>query len=323
MVAHPAHHALADVADCLSIIGARRRARPIDHVAWLPLQYEFLSDSSPIKQIRAGNQFVGKTWAALAEVIGRCLGRHPLGLGVPPPPITAWVVCAEWSQSLGIQEKLAELLPWDEVDPRTSYDAVNGFSPTKRPCIKFRNGSRIWIKTTKQDAISFAGATIDVVLFDEPPKAQRTFVEALQRIQERSGVLLLSYTPVNAPTDYLRELVEAGTISDHWRRITPAELIPVGRTLPLRTRNGRLKDQAYIDHRRSLTPEYEQPVVIDGEWEFRGDGAYFDGAWDPAKHVFRARLEKWDHLVLGIDHGDRPGKQVAVLMELKARFDEE
>ncbi len=315
------HEALADAAQSLSILARRRARRPIDYVRWLPLQCEFLLSPAKVKQIRAGNQFLGKSWAALAEVVGRCEGRHPLGLAVPPPPVTAWIVCASWSQSMAVQEKLNALLAWEELDPRTKYDPVNGFSPTKRPCIVFRNGSRIWIKTTGQDSIEFSSATIDIVLFDEPPQKQRMFVEALQRVQERGGVLLLSYTPVNAPTEYLRELCEAGVIEDHWHPLTAAELIPVGQTRPLRTKDGRPKDQAWIDERRSQVPAYEQPVVIDGGWEFRAQGAYFDGAWDSTRLVYEATIDKTDRLVLGIDHGDRPGKQVAVLMAVDTRQD--
>ena len=61
----------------------------------------------------------------------------------------------------------------------------------------------------------------DVILFDEPPTDLRVFVEALMRVQERGGVLLLSYTPINADVTYLRTLVEAGQIEDHHSRLTP------------------------------------------------------------------------------------------------------
>jgi phage terminase large subunit-like protein len=62
--------------------------------------------------------------------------------------------------------------------------------------------------TTGQDPIAFAGATLDVVLFDEPPP-QRVFHEANKRLMRRNGVMLMSLTPINAgPMDWLQELTE-------------------------------------------------------------------------------------------------------------------
>lgn len=304
-------------------LAERRVSEPVRYIRWLPLQMAFLLSVARVKQIRAGNQTIGKTWAALAEVVGRCLGRHPIE-GVPHnyrvPPIEAWVICASWSQSLGIQKKLNALLPWPEVSERTSYDEVSGFTPTKSPVVLFRNGSIIRIKTTGQDAIDFAGATIAVVLFDEPPKQPRMYTEALMRLEELGGTLLLSYTPVNAPTDYLKKLVEAGQIEDHWRRLTPEELIPVGCTEPLRAKDGRPKDKRWIEEREAKVPEHERDVVVHGEWEGRAVGAYFDGVYRPDLHITAIVLDgQWD-VFLGFDHGHRPGKQVALLILVQGRM---
>ena len=297
---------------------ARRNERmPLRYVAWLPLQHEFLSSSAKIKQIRAGNQTIGKSWAALAEVIGRCIGEHPLGdvqHDYRQPPIEAWVICASWSQSVGIQKKLWALLPKDKLSERTRFDEVAGFAPTKQPVVEFLNGSIIRIKTCGQDAIDFAGATIACVLFDEPPKAPRMYTEAMMRLEELGGTLLLSYTPINAPVDYLKELVDRGQIEDHWRPLTPAEMIPVGHTEPLRAKDGRLKDQTWIDERIAKVPSHEIDVVVHGEWEGRAEGAYFGPVWREEEHVADVSLQgKW-RILIGIDHGHQPGKQCAVLI---------
>jgi hypothetical protein len=294
----------------------RRAERPLDFLRWLPLQYAFLRSPAKVKQIRAGNQTIGKTTPALAELVWRCLGSGPFG-AYAPPPITGWIVCASWSQSLEIQKKLWALLPKAELAERTHFDAINGFSPTKSPAIVFRNGSIIRIKTANQDALDFAGATIDVILFDEPPKRSRTFTEALQRVQERGGVVLLSYTPINAPTEYLRELVDAGQIEDHWAQLTPEQLIPVGATEPIRTADGRPKDAAWIAERRAKVPPHEVDVVIGGEWETRAVGAYFSHVFrarGPTAHVSPQLPAGRAKVLLGIDHGHRPGKQTAILM---------
>lgn len=305
----------ADFARACARLASLAQDDPISNVAWLPLQYSFLSSDAKVKQIRAGNQTIGKSWAALAEVIGHCRGKHPLGRPVRRlPPIEAWVICASWSQSLGIQKKLWQLLPKSELSPRTRFDPVSGFAPTKQPVVEFLNGSIIRIKTTGQDALDFAGATIHVVLFDEPPRSPRMYTEALQRLEEMGGVLLLSYTPINAPVEYLRKLAESGQIEDHWARLTPEQLIPVGWDRPLRTKDGRPKDAAYIAEREAKVPEHERGVVVHGEWETRIEGAYFSPVFRRGTHVADLGLVGRWSVHLGIDHGHQPGKQCAVLV---------
>lgn len=308
-------NALARAALAARALAEARARRPLDHMQWLPLQVAFLCSHRRVKQIRAGNQTIGKTTPMLAEIVWRCLGEHPFSVPTATPPITAWVVCASWSQSLEIQKKLWELLPKDRLTANTRWSDINGFAPTKSPVVEFDNGSIIRIKTTGQDALDFAGATIDVIGFDEPPKKPRTFVEALQRVEDRGGVVLLSYTPINAPTAYLRELCEAGAIEDHWGGpLTPEQLIPVGSDTPLRTKDGRLKDAAWIEERRSKVPAHEVEVVIDGAWETRAVGAYYEPVFRPATHVRSLAVEGRRRIMVGIDHGHKPGKQVAILV---------
>jgi hypothetical protein len=304
---------------------AEDRARdPVAAMRWLPLQRAFLADTHWAKLIRAGNQTIGKTTLALAEVIGRCRGRHPLGVAVPPPPIQAYIICATWQQSLGIQEKLAALLPWGELDPRTSYTVEQGFAPVKSPAVKFRNGSLIRIKTTNQDAISFAGASIDVVLFDEPPSSTRLLVEAAKRLEDRGGVLLMSLTPINAPDEtieHLRSLCEAGTIHDHWRPLTEAELVPIGASRPVTTAAGVPKDAAWIAKLGDLCDDWERPIVVDGAWRGGTTDRYFS-RWCSA-NITPALPDAPEFTVaIGVDHGDRPGKQIALLLYVDERDSE-
>lgn len=310
----PAHQAAVMAAE----LRRRAEADPASFVPWLPAQVSFLSSLAKIKQIRAGNQTIGKTHAALAEVIGRCVGRHPLGEGhsypTPHPQYEAWVICDSWSQSITIMQKTWELLPKGDIDPGTVFDSGRGFRG-KNPYVRFRNGAILRFKTANQDAKSLASGTIDIALFDEPPKDERLYTEVQMRLAHRGGILLLAYTPVNAPVEHLRKKAEAGVLEDHWAPLTVEALIPVGRTRPLRgPTDGVLRDAAYIAERRRLTSPIEAPVVLDGEYEFRAKGAYFDGAWDPTRMIHPHPPTGEVSLVLGVDHGDRPGKQCAYLM---------
>ena len=183
--------------------------------------------------------------------------------------------------------------------------------------MKFKNGSIIRIKTTAQESISFAGAGVDVILFDEPPTSLRLLTEAVKRLEDRGGVLLASLTPINASAETLEQIeafCKAGHIHDHWAGpLRPEHLIPVGLTQPVRTADGRRKDQAWIDTLGDLVDEFERPIVIDGEWKGGSVERYFVG-WKPTYIRSTLALESERLLVaLGIDHGDRPGKQIALV----------
>ena len=290
---------------------------PARFVPWLPNQYRFLASKHRRRQIRQGNQFGGKTTAALAEVVGRCVGRHPLGAPHwyphPHAEYEWWIICDTWGQSVAIMGKLWAMLPLDDVDRKaTTYSKAKGIKG-KHPCVVFKNGAVIRVKTTNQDPGALASGTIDGALFDEPPADDRSFTEVQNRLMQRGGILLLAYTPVNRPVAYLKEKVDAGIIEDHWTALTAEALIPVGHTRPLRGADGVLHDQAWIDELRRITSAYEANIVLDGEWEYRVKGNWFDGAWDERAMVHANLPEGNVKIWLGIDYGNRPGKQCAYL----------
>lgn len=301
--------------------------RSVYHQDWLPMQLAFLQDPSRRKMARAGNQLMGKTWVTLAEDIFRCLGEHPF-LEVPPPPIKVRLICGTAGQSIEIQSKLWELLPKSEIDPSVGFVPGKGFRGREPKVVTFKNGSTITIFTTNQDPLAQAGGTIDVIHFDEPPKNDRYFTEAQNRMIRTGGVLLLSMTPVNAPVEYIRKQAEQGLISDHWRPLTPEQLIPVGQTEPIRTKDGEPMDAEFLEHIRTLIPAYQVPVVIDGEWQFYVIDRVFD-AYDETRHE-RSHEEFWIELLAaqkrcrsrgtnlklttGTDHGDGDHKSQSTVL---------
>jgi len=257
---------------------------------------------------------MGKTTAGLAEIVFRCLGDHPF-LDVAPPPIEAWVVCASWSQSLAIQNKLWDLVPKHRVHQNTEFDPVKGFRGVNPAC-RFDNGSIIRIKTTQQGGLSLAGSTITCALFDEPPKSARIYSEVQKRVMRagKHGLCALTLTPVNAPTDWLKEAVNAGLITDHHFKLEQKNLIPVGAHEPLTLEDGTTCNQAFIDRIISETLPWEVPVVCHGEWSMATVGAVFCDFRD-TEHVTRDKPKGECKIALGIDHGDGAGfSQCAVLV---------
>jgi hypothetical protein len=295
--------------DLVRALAAAAEADPLRWIQWLPPQDEFHRDASPVKLLRTGNQ-IGKTTAGLAEVHWRCMGLHP-HLETREPPIEAWVICASWSQSLAIQAKF-HAIAGRYLVAETRFDAVNGFH-ANRPTARYPNGSIVRFKTTQQNSLDLAGATIDLAMFDEPPKSPRIFEEVRKRLLRRQGVLLMCLTPVNAPCGWLRELCEAGQVADHHWRMEPEALIPVGDTEPLELPDGTPMDEAWIEELRRNTLPQEVPVVVDGEWEMRVEGRVFS-QFDATTMLGDSPPEGEVTVCVGIDHGSKVGKQCAVLV---------
>ena len=308
----------------------RAKRRPLNYIRWIPAQAAFLRDPSKRKLIRTGNQAQGKTTVALAEVDARCRGGHPF-FSVPDPPIEFWVVCASWSQSVSIQQKFWALVDARDLVDGTRFDPKHGFG-AKGPMVQYRNGSIVRFKTSKQDGLDLSGATIDGALFDEPPASSRVYTEVSKRVARRGGVILLSMTPINAPIDWLKELVEreGSPISDHHFRLVPSNLVPVieadGSDIEQRERrpmladDGTPMDQAWIDRFLLETPAHEIPVVAHGEWECRVVGRVFSAFRDDV-HVTSAIPRSLDveaievKVCVGLDHGDGAAfSQVTVLV---------
>jgi hypothetical protein len=94
--------------------------------------------------------------------------------------------------------------------------------------------------------------------------------------------------------------------------------LPNGTTL--RTDAGELMDGDWIASERRKVMSWEEPVVIDGEWEMRADGQVFE-AWNHEQHVFAGLYDHPDigpkgrpvRLVLGIDWGDESLRTAAIL----------
>ena len=301
-----------------SLVAALARAAqtdPLRWMRWLPSQLRVMRSSRRVRLFRAGNQALGKTTCGLAEVIFCATGEHPYR-EVPQRAGTFWVICASWSQSVEIQKKLWRLLPKDKLHPTTVFSDAEGFRG-KHPKVRVRCADGSWsliaFKTTHQGTLSLAGASIDGALFDEPPKSSALYSEVTKRVLARGGWVLLSLTPVGAPVDWLREAVDAGQVEDIHAPLTPDQLIPEGMTEPIVGEDGRPRDQRWIDDVVAATLPHEVPVRVHGEWEMKTSDRYFD-QFNRRAHVSASVPEEDMDLFLGIDHGYRPGKQIALLV---------
>jgi hypothetical protein len=306
-----------------------RELHPLRYIRWTPPQMAFLRDRARRRLLRLGQQLGGKTTVGLADTIWRCLGEHPFQPLAPHPvdrPFQAWIVCYTHQQSLQIQAKLWALLPKDRLHPRTVYQGLARGFRGKNASVVFDNGATLLFKTTQQGAEALASGTVDHIQVDEPTN-EACWTEIKGRLRRTNGTLSATLTPINAPVEYLRKEVADGLLSDHQYPLTQANATPEGCTEPLCLADGTPITDAWIAEERARTPEAVRAVVLDGEWESRGTNRYFSAFQaDPAlpgSHVSAALPTGDVRLHLGIDHGDRPGKQIAVLMAIELRKEED
>jgi phage terminase large subunit-like protein len=296
---------------------ARRRVeRPLDFVRWLRPQGEVLRHTSKRLLYRGGNQVAGKTTVGAAELIWRCLGKHPRKR-VRQGPIIAVVVVSTAKQGRAIQRKVRALLPDAEVDwDLTQYNVKSGFGANE-PTIVFKNGSLVRFLTTEQGAVVIQGDTLHYVWIDETCTPE-VFRELERRVLMQNGDIILTLTPINRPAEWVAEKVEQGLLDEiHVRLTIDALTHEDGRLRTLE--DGTVLDQAWIDEQRRIVPAQWAPIILDGEWRVIGLGAFFT-AFDRAVHVSdTAQLDadqgqiRWH---LGVDYAtvDREGL-VAILVK--------
>ena len=256
------------------------------------------------------------TWAGCAEIIWRCLGKHPYK-EVRKGPIEAWVICKSWSQSIAIQKKLWALLPKDEIAPDTAFTDKNGFAGVQKAVV-FRNGSVIRIKTIGQDVLDLESATIHYVWIDEPLGDEGTFSALQMRLRRTGGHICITQTPATTgDLTWLREIcvegdapLEVGKVRDLHFRMEPENFIPEGTSTPLLTEDGVPMDAAWIELEIAKTLPWQRGVRCHGEWEYAVTGQALE-AFHRAKHVRDLRGRDRDllpktpvELSAGLDYGE-------------------
>lgn len=295
-------------------LARRRAANPLAHMRWLPAQLAFLRETHRRKLLRAGNQGQGKTTVGAAEALYFALGNHPFQRGLPEPPVYQFAICANEKQARTVQRKVWDLVPKSEVLHGCYFDPRKGAFVGRYPRLLFRNGSWIEFVSGGGDTAKLASETLHRVWFDEPPESPRVWEEAQKRVLRTNGWLAITMTPVNRPVEWLRELATKQPeplVRDLHFRLEPENLIlDNGQVMTLE--DGTPMEEAWIAQLRAETSPMEAPVILDGEWEFRLDGAYLSKVWDPDRMVVdRVPGGEYEEL-LGIDWGDRPGKQIAL-----------
>jgi len=265
-----------------------------------------MRDESKIKLLLGGNQ-VGKTMAACAELIHRCLGTHPY-IQTDPPPIQAFLITHSHQQSITIQEKLYNMCPKNELHPDCEFVPGRGFRGI-HPVIRFRNGSLIMVKTANQ-GLGLASSTISYVAIDEPVGAE-VWGELAARVLRggaggKTGTIGITMTPVGQDVSYLKKLVDDGTVSCHNAPLTVEQTTPIG-LAPLIA-------QSTIDRIAQTYLPIDRAARLNGDWAVGvPEGRVFDQFDDNMISSLPAPPGGQYEFGIGVDHGSQPNAQVAIL----------
>jgi phage terminase large subunit-like protein len=314
---------LDDIADLIT------EAETVPTLSFCPIPWQllFFRDMSPFRLLRCANQ-LGKTSAVVVEIVDliRGTGHKPRPWNGPINITLISESIEQMAQEGAILEKLWDMLPKGEIDPRVGYQRGRGLVGVKYPAITFTSGpgagSVIRLRTYNQGPEAVAGSTIHAVYCDEPC-SESVYSELAPRLLKHGGWFTISFTPVpNMPDQgWLRKLVERGVFSEHHVTMKPEHTQPLGWAKPLLS-------QDKIDAFRKALPAGHAEMRCNAAWEVVTTTPMVS-EYDDARHAREFALGDIvaacaqlalppARLVVSIDHGLVPGKQRAALIAVAA-----
>jgi len=271
-----------------------------------------LGERGPYVLIRAANR-IGKT-RHLCWLVARRMVDNP-GCRV------RWI-----GPSRAQVRDVASRYLWEFLRPHVVPDQTykDGVGFNRNNTINLRNGSLCQLKSYQDNPETHAGDEFDLIIFDEPPPRAH-WNENHGRTLEREGLVVVSFTHVNTPVKWLRELVEGDEPSPTDGRTRHASgwiqyVVPFNaRNCPWYSdRQVRRQVQKY-----ERSDERDQRIYAswDGVTEGRtlahfGDHCILPIGWqDKAEQL----LPAFDQVRVGIDHGKGFGKEVAHVVGVSGR----
>ena len=272
------------------------------------------ADGRPLLWLGA-NQ-IGKSYAQAVKLLHFLRRTGPYATR-RPGPVQVTIVSISKEQIVPLMEKLWDLLPKEVVDgearpiecPGARFEPGFGFRG-KPPRLNFRSGaaagSLVSFATYKQGSTRIAGATLDVLMLDEPPP-ESMWSEVVLRMIRKGGQIWISMTitPESPPQEWMRLKVEAGEVRFLHTPMTVAAVRPVDGTPPFLSAR-------QIREARAQCSEAERPLRFDAAW----DGAVVErwlSAWGPWC-VSDERPPAGARVIVSVDHSTAPGRQVSLLM---------
>ncbi len=286
--------------------------RPIDWIRLTEPQRNFVATESSLGLWIDGNR-LGKSWSLAYDGVQTARNSHPF-VSLPSGPKRCLFASYSWDQMEPLQEKIWQMCPKDEIDPRNSFDEGRGITG-KPPRIRFvkgpGKGSVILFATFKAGSQRVAGGAYDWIGTDEPP-TEGMYGELRPRVLTTRGryKMCLTPTPDSPPLQWLRDLVDKGVVKRFNVGLEEANVWP---SWPTRSPFP-LVDQATIDEQVATWLSNELEMRLRGAWEQITTDRWVRNFSDDNVGTFSLRdLPEGAFVAVGVDHGLQPGKQAAVL----------
>lgn len=293
---------LLELLDAIEELEEEARRNPLAHIAWLPGQLAWLSDPGPRPKLFRAGVRSGKTTAAAGEVIFRALGHHPYNRTVRRAPQRCAVITTDkQAQGVQIMRLFDSLVPQHELLPGIEFSSRTGYRGHV-PVVSFANGSEVTWYSNASGPRALQGSEYDYIQIDEPC-SEELFYEALARVRNTSGQVGITLTPLHLPVPWLQDLCNRGMVTDHHYKLSVTnQTSPItGRVR--RTKTGVPWDEAFIEALRAEDQTPSQKVKLDGEWEARSEGQWFD-IFNAARHVVEHIPGVEMHWYLGLDYSN-------------------
>lgn len=262
-----------------------------------------------------------KTTRGAIDVLLLLHGKHPWKKPTHNRPIRGWAVGYSAKQMLAVMRVVRQWAPADWVIGE-DWNEDRGYLNAKLKIRHAPSNGVSWLefRTAGENQLGLASADLDIVWPDEPMREEHVN-ELSARVMLSKGFFISTLTAVGAPVEYLRRDVEkdAQTVS-----MGPAfDGYPLWET----TRNERWQYTRFsfdprncphitredVDVAKRVYSRAEWPQRIYGQWEGVDVDRWFS-SFDPKENVSEFTPGPQWRFGVSIDHGERPGTQVFVLL---------
>jgi phage terminase large subunit-like protein len=300
---------------------AQRALRnPLDYLRLTDPQLAWMSVTARLALWRGANQ-IGKSHGQAADILHAARGTHPYRqVRRKKGPVKLLVVSESWAQMDPLCEKLWELCPKDEINPKVKYVPGQGIQGHKQPTIEFvkgpGRGSVIYLATYQQGSGRIAGSSVHGAYLDEPPP-ETVYGEIMPRLSKHHGWLRVSMTPTpeSPPLGYLKEKVDeyakGNRAGNLFELHTPLSLKAI--TLRGGLFEAPWKTQEELEEIIGSYLEVERGMRVNGDWDPIAVGRWLTNWSDNLLDLTKMPSGRVT-LGVGIDHGAKAGRQYAALL---------
>jgi len=195
--------------------------------------------------------------------------------------------------------------------------------------IQFKNGSEIHVYSNAQGAGTLAGSEFDgVIVLDEPP-SREVYNEALSRVRNTAGRVVITLTPINGPPlPWLQEMTVKGEdgsppkVIDYHAKLTAENCISPMTGIVRKTKDGTPWDADFIADLETQVDPITRDIRLHGAWERAYEGQYYT-CWDPNRHITSHMPGGFDQLFIGLDYASSLREMGMCAAFIGVKFEEE